>query len=224
MELGRRKQKGKYTILLSKNFQTRSIKYYVSKHIKTYSADTILRFTNSQIQTIIDRFTERTNLDFTDDHNNSTNSEEVSEATISTYVHVKTADYKPKDEPVVDDYNDDTFTESFRKDYEKMLEEKRIPKVSSKNEKLANSSDSDSDSDPDYDESMEQLHDKLTHKEMARLKVLETIAEGAVGDAKSTSKSAGATRKLLDDDLFSDVPVDSNHPINTRSERIFIQA
>src|SRR5439155_6269952 len=37
------------------------------RHIKTYSADTISRFTNSQIQTIIDHFTEKPNMEFTDD-------------------------------------------------------------------------------------------------------------------------------------------------------------
>ena len=37
------------------------------RHIKTYSADTISRFTSSQIQTIIDHFTEKPNMDFTDD-------------------------------------------------------------------------------------------------------------------------------------------------------------
>ena len=30
--------------------------------------------------------------------------------------------------------------------------------------------------------------------------------------------------KLLDDDLFSDEPVDSNHPINSRSGGISVQA
>ena len=38
----------------------------------------------------------------------------------------------------------------------------------SQNETLTSSSSSESDSD--YDESMEQLHDELTRKEMARLK------------------------------------------------------
>src|SRR4051794_5514428 len=38
------------------------------QYIKTYSANTISKFSNSQIQTIIDHFTERPNLDFTDDH------------------------------------------------------------------------------------------------------------------------------------------------------------
>src|SRR5439155_276232 len=37
------------------------------QYIKTYSADTISKFTNAQIQMIIDHFTEKPNIDFTDD-------------------------------------------------------------------------------------------------------------------------------------------------------------
>src|ERR1044072_3043421 len=37
------------------------------QYIKTYSADTISKFTVPQIQTIIDHFTEKPNIDFTDD-------------------------------------------------------------------------------------------------------------------------------------------------------------
>jgi hypothetical protein len=37
------------------------------QYIKTYSADTISKFSNSQIQTIIDHFTEKPNTEFTDD-------------------------------------------------------------------------------------------------------------------------------------------------------------
>src|SRR4051794_17136922 len=37
------------------------------QYIKTYSADTISRFTNSQIQTIIDHFTKKPNTEFIDD-------------------------------------------------------------------------------------------------------------------------------------------------------------
>ena len=63
---------------------------------------------------------------------------------------------------------------------------------------------------------MEQLHDELTRKEMERLKELEAI--------KNTPPikifDDDDDMKLLDDDLFSDKPVDSNHPINTRSEGI----
>ncbi|CAB4405412.1 unnamed protein product [Rhizophagus irregularis] len=36
------------------------------QYIKTYSADTISKFSNSQIQTIIDHFTEKPNTEFTD--------------------------------------------------------------------------------------------------------------------------------------------------------------
>ena len=81
--------------------------------------------------------------------------------------------------------------------------------------------DSVLDSDSDYDESTEQLHDELTREEMARLKALEAIA---------TSKITSPIKifddlKLLDDDLFSDVPVDSNYPIyTTQSEGIAVQA
>ncbi|RIA82580.1 hypothetical protein C1645_788102 [Glomus cerebriforme] len=120
------------------------------------------------------------------------------------------------------------FAESFRKDYEKMLEEKRIPEVSSKDETLASSSNSDSDSDSvsdsdsDYDESMEQLHDELTRKEMARLKALEANAGGTTSKITPPIKIFN-NLNLLDDDLLSDVPVDSNHPINTQSEKITVQ-
>jgi hypothetical protein len=88
----------------------------------------------------------------------------------------------------------------------------------SQNETLTCSSNSDSDSD--YDESMEQLHDELTREEMARLKALESAPPIKIFD----DLAGGATRKLLEDDLFSDVPVDSNHPINTQSEGIAVQA
>src|ERR1043165_6466223 len=75
----------------------------------------------------------------------------------------------------------------------------------------------------------EQLHDELTRKEMARLKALEAIAGGITG--KSAPPIAeGAISKifddlnLLDDNLFSDIPVNSNHPINSQSEGITVQA
>ena len=71
--------------------------------------------------------------------------------------------------------------------------------------------DSVLDSDSDYDESTEQLHDELTREEMARLKALESAPPIKIFN----------DLKLLDDDLFSDVPVDSNHP---RSEGIMVQA
>jgi hypothetical protein len=48
------------------------------RHIKTYSADTISRFTNSQIQTIIDHFAEKPNMDFTDDPEDQDSSNDVS--------------------------------------------------------------------------------------------------------------------------------------------------
>jgi len=37
------------------------------QYIKTYSADTISKFSNFQIQTIIDHFIEKSNMEFTDD-------------------------------------------------------------------------------------------------------------------------------------------------------------
>ncbi|CAG8607503.1 5646_t:CDS:2, partial [Acaulospora morrowiae] len=40
------------------------------QYIKTYSADTISKFTNSQIQMIIDHFTKKPDIEFTDDQNN----------------------------------------------------------------------------------------------------------------------------------------------------------
>src|SRR5687768_7365199 len=101
-----------------------------------------------------------------------------------------------------------------------MLEEKRIPEVLSNDKTLVRSSNSDSnsisDSDSDYDESMEQLHDELTHKEIVRLKALEAIARG-----KSTPPiKIFDDFKLLDDDLFSDIPV----MINAQTEGIMVQA
>jgi hypothetical protein len=55
---------------------------------------------------------------------------------------------------------------------------------------------------------------------MVRLKALESIARG-----KSTPPiKIFDDFKLLDDDLFSDVPVNSNHPINAQTEGIMVQA
>ena len=51
-------------------------------------------------------------------------------------------------------------------------------------------------------------------EEMARLKALESALPIKIFD----------DLKLLDDDLFSDVSVDSNHPTNTQSEGITVQA
>jgi hypothetical protein len=82
IKLEKRKRKVKYIILLSNSSPTRGAKLYVNKHstgnlfekmgmdkiqyIKTYNADTISKFTNSQIQTIIDHFTEKPNIKFTE--------------------------------------------------------------------------------------------------------------------------------------------------------------
>ncbi|CAG8684867.1 248_t:CDS:1, partial [Ambispora gerdemannii] len=51
------------------------------QYIKTYSADTISKFTNSQIQTIIDHFTKEPDIEFTDEQNNS--SDDLSETEVS---------------------------------------------------------------------------------------------------------------------------------------------
>src|SRR5437016_11063130 len=94
--------------------------------------------------------------------------------------------------------------------------------VRSQNETLTCSSNSDSDSvsdsDSDYDESMEQLHDELTCKEMARLKALEAIAGSATGKSAPPIKIFDDDIKLLDDDLFSVNSINSNHPINAQTE------
>jgi hypothetical protein len=59
---------------------------------------------------------------------------------------------------------------------------------------------------------MEQIHEELTRKEMARLEAIKAV----VNDDENM--------KLLDDGLFSDEPVDLNHLINSRSEEISVQA
>ncbi|CAJ0845311.1 15333_t:CDS:2, partial [Entrophospora sp. SA101] len=41
------------------------------QYIKTYTADSISRFTNLQIQTIIDHFAKKSDLEFTDNQDNS---------------------------------------------------------------------------------------------------------------------------------------------------------
>ena len=80
--------------------------------------------------------------------------------------------------------------------------------------------DSVLDSDSDYDESTEQLHDELTREEMARLKAL----PGQRRQSQALSAESAPPIKIFDDDFFSDEPIDSNHPINTRSEGIMVQA
>jgi hypothetical protein len=40
------------------------------QYIKTYNANTISKFTDSQIQTIIDHFTKKPNMEFIDDTEN----------------------------------------------------------------------------------------------------------------------------------------------------------
>ena len=52
---------------------------YKLLYIKTYSADTISKFSNSQIQTIIDHFTEKPNTEFTDDPVDEKQDDEVPE-------------------------------------------------------------------------------------------------------------------------------------------------
>lgn len=64
-------------------------------------------------------------------------------------------------------------------------------------------STSSSDSDSDYDESMEQIHDELTCKEMVRLEILVAI------------KSQPNIDFGLNDEIIDDKPIDSNYPINS---------
>ncbi|CAB5379787.1 unnamed protein product [Rhizophagus irregularis] len=49
------------------------------QYIKTYSADTISKFTDPQIQTIIDHFTEKPNMEFTDEAEDEEQDDEVPE-------------------------------------------------------------------------------------------------------------------------------------------------
>ncbi|CAB5379175.1 unnamed protein product [Rhizophagus irregularis] len=49
------------------------------QYIKTYSVDTILKFTDPQIQTIIDHFTEKPNMEFTDEAEDEEQDDEVLE-------------------------------------------------------------------------------------------------------------------------------------------------
>ena len=49
------------------------------QYIKTYSADTISKFTVPQIQTIIDHFTEKPNMEFTDEAEDEEQDDEVPE-------------------------------------------------------------------------------------------------------------------------------------------------
>ncbi|CAG8451660.1 6947_t:CDS:2 [Acaulospora morrowiae] len=51
------------------------------QHIKTFSADAISRFTNLQIQTVIDHFAKMPDIEFTDDQDNS--SDDLPEAEVS---------------------------------------------------------------------------------------------------------------------------------------------
>ncbi|CAG8641967.1 246_t:CDS:1 [Ambispora gerdemannii] len=51
------------------------------KYIKSYSANAISKFTNSQIQTIIDHFTKRPDIEYTDDQDNS--SDDLPETEVS---------------------------------------------------------------------------------------------------------------------------------------------
>ena len=49
------------------------------QYIKTYSADTISKFTDPQIQTIIDHFTEKPNMEFTDEAEDEEQDDEIPE-------------------------------------------------------------------------------------------------------------------------------------------------
>src|SRR6266498_1240856 len=49
------------------------------QYIKTYSVDTISKFTDPQIQTIIDHFTEKPNMEFTDEAEDEKQDDEIPE-------------------------------------------------------------------------------------------------------------------------------------------------
>jgi hypothetical protein len=140
-------------------------------------------------------------LDFTDDHEDQDSS---AEGTFSNDVSAPSADI---------DKNDDIAKGVTSKIYDDSSEDEE-----SQNETLTSSSNSDSDSvsvsDSDYDESMKQIHNELTRKEMARLKALEFAPPIKIFN----------DLKIFDDDFFSDEPIDSNHPINAQSEGITVQA
>ncbi|PKC00410.1 hypothetical protein RhiirA5_382477 [Rhizophagus irregularis] len=113
------------------------------------------KLSNNQIQTIINYFTEKTNIEFSDDsedHNedNSSNldTNQINVSEVQTNILVPAVEYnKPSD----DKYDENAFTESIRKSYfaeckdetEKMHEKERTNKM------LESFSNSDSDSDYD---------------------------------------------------------------------------
>ncbi|POG58314.1 hypothetical protein GLOIN_2v1790547 [Rhizophagus irregularis DAOM 181602=DAOM 197198] len=125
------------------------------KYITTYTANSIVELSNNQIQTIINYFTEKTNIEFSDDsedHNedNSSNldTNQINVSEVQTNILVPAVEYnKPSD----DKYDENAFTESIRKSYfaeckdetEKMHEKERTNKM------LESFSNSDSDSDYD---------------------------------------------------------------------------
>ncbi|CAG8576296.1 4956_t:CDS:2, partial [Paraglomus occultum] len=88
------------------------------QHIKTFSADAISRFTNLQIQTVIDHFAKMPDIEFTDDQDNS--SDDLPEAEVSD---TKANDNKPQslitalsdDEPE-NFSDDDEFTNDNEED------------------------------------------------------------------------------------------------------------
>ncbi|PKY25582.1 hypothetical protein RhiirB3_440583 [Rhizophagus irregularis] len=87
-----------------------------------------------------------------------------------------------------------------------------------------------SDSDSDYDESIERIHNELTHKEVARLEALETIKsqpdiDFVLDDEKMDDKPEDINifddiDFDLDEKIMDDKPVNSNHPINARIEGV----
>ena len=80
------------------------------QYIKTYSADTISKFTDPQIQTIIDHFTEKPNMEFIDDTEDVEQDNEVLEEPDQ----IKTAPQSTNEEVVsqsvkTDDSDDDGY-------------------------------------------------------------------------------------------------------------------
>ncbi|PKY61028.1 hypothetical protein RhiirA4_485471 [Rhizophagus irregularis] len=198
------------------------------KYITTYTANSIAELSDNQIQTIINHFTEKTNMEFSDnpeDHNednSNLNTNQINASEMRTNILIPAVEY---DEPGDDEYDEDAFAESIRKSYfterkgktEKMHEKERTNKTSE--------SSSDFNSDSDYDE---QIHVELMHEEIARLEALEAIESQP--DIDFSLDDEIINHKPDDIKLFDGIDFDldneivnSNHPINVRTERILVQ-
>src|ERR1044072_8131623 len=116
------------------------------KYIRSYSANEISKFTNDEIQTIIDHFTEKPNIDFTDDPEGTPAEERTDEMVRAEAVNT--------DEVigVTSEVNVSTTSIPSTHEYDEIVDEP---------------------GDSDYDEptligtskEVEQVHDELTHKE-----------------------------------------------------------